>query len=214
MAVHYDLDSQKRAYARWASFYDRIYIRLLEDAQRRLAGRAAQAGRNILEIGVGTGLVLRYYPKDCRVIGVDLSEAMLARAAEKITTDGLSQIGGVAAMDACRLGFADGTFDAVTFPFVITLVPDPEGALDEAMRVLKAGGLIVIASKLSNDRGIVPAIERLVAPLVKKVGWSSDFTLSRIARWAERRGDVELVEVRPVFPAGFFRLATLKKKTR
>ena len=53
-------------------------------------------------------------------------------------------------MDACRLGFADERFDAVAPPFVITLVPDPEGALDECARVLKPGGEIVIASKLGQ----------------------------------------------------------------
>lgn len=211
MAVSYDLDGQKRAYARWAGFYDKVYLRLLADAQQQLAAKAASAGPRILEIGVGTGLVLRYYPDNVSVVGVDLSEAMLARAHDKIMQDGLTQIGGVAAMDACRLGFGDGKFDAVAFPFVITLVPDPEGALDEAMRVLKPGGLIVIASKLGDDRGIVPAIEEWVAPLAKLIGWSSAFRLSRIARWAEKRGDVALSEVRPAFPAGFFRLAVLRK---
>jgi phosphatidylethanolamine/phosphatidyl-N-methylethanolamine N-methyltransferase len=58
-------------------------------------------------------------------------------------------------MDACRLGFPDGRFDAVTVPFVITLVPDPEGALDECARVLKPGGALVISSKLGRDKGLV-----------------------------------------------------------
>lgn len=212
MAMNSDLDTQKRAYARWASFYDRVYVGLLADAQTRLAAAAAAAGPKILEIGVGTGLVLRYYPARATVIGVDLSEDMLQRAREKMAGDGLSQVGGVAAMDACRLGFTDGAFDAVTFPFVITLVPDPEGALDEAVRVVRPGGAIVIASKLGDDRGLVPMVEDWLAPLVKKVGWSSDFRLSRIKRWAEKRGDVTVNEVRPVFPAGFFRLVVLQKK--
>lgn len=211
MVIKYDLDSQKRAYGRWASFYDRVYVKLLADAQQQLAEYAASSGPHILEVGVGTGLVLRYYPKGVSVIGVDLSEAMLAKAFEKVEGQGLDQVSGVAAMDACRLGFADGRFDAVTFPFVITLVPDPEGALDEAMRVLRPGGLIVIASKLGDDHGIIPKLEEWVAPLAKAVGWSSAFRLSRIARWAERRGDVELCQIRPAFPAGFFRLAVLRK---
>jgi phosphatidylethanolamine/phosphatidyl-N-methylethanolamine N-methyltransferase len=210
MAVQYDLSGQKRAYATWAGFYDKVYLKLLADAQTRLAAAATAAGNDILEVGVGTGLVLRYYGAGTRVIGVDLSEDMLRKAHEKITALRLGHVAGVAAMDACRLGFPDARFDAVTFPFVITLVPDPEGALDEAARVLRPGGEIVIASKLSGDSGPVARIEEMVAPLAAKVGWSSAFKLSRVTEWAARNG-YEVVEVAPVFPAGFFKLARLRK---
>lgn len=212
MAVRYDLPGQQRAYARWASFYDTVYVRLLADAQRKLASAAAACGPDILEVGVGTGLVLRHYPRTTHVVGVDLSEPMLGKAKTKIVDEGLGHIRGVAAMDACRLGFPTHRFDAVTFPFVITLVPDPEGALDEAARVLRPGGEIVIASKLGADQGLQARIEDAVAPLVAKVGWSSDFKLSRLARWAEKRGDFAVVDVRPVFPAGFFKLVRLKQR--
>jgi len=119
MAVQYDLEGQKRVYERWAPFYDRVYDKLLSDAHRRTALAAAAAGPDILEVGVGTGLVLRYYPAHCRVVGVDLSEHMLRKAQEKAAR--LPQVSGLASMDACRLGFPDGRFDAVAVPFVITL---------------------------------------------------------------------------------------------
>jgi phosphatidylethanolamine/phosphatidyl-N-methylethanolamine N-methyltransferase len=212
MSVRYDLSGQQKAYAVWAGFYDTVYIRLLADAQRRLAATAAACGPNILEVGVGTGLVLRYYPSGTRVVGVDLSEPMLRKAVDKVAGEGLRHIAGVAAMDACRLGLPDRAFDAVCFPFVVTLVPDPEGALDEAARVLRPGGEIIVASKLGADTGAVARIEGIVAPLAKAVGWSSDFKLSRLTNWAARRGDFELVEVRPVFPAGFFKLVRLRKR--
>ena len=109
-------------------------------------------------------------------------------------------------MDACRLGFADESFDAVALPFVITLVPAPEGALDEAMRVLKPGGEIVISSKLGYDKGAKAKLEEWVAPLVKKVGWSAAFRIERVEAWARARGDVEVVEIAPLFPAGWFKL--------
>ncbi len=209
--VQYDLEGQRRIYARWAPIYDAVYRRLLADAQRRTAAAAAAAGPDILEVGVGTGLVLPYYPAHCRVVGVDLSEDMLRKAAEKVRGTPLPHVKLIAAMDACRLGFADGVFDAVAVPFVITLVPDPERALDEFARVLKAGGEIVIASKLGHDEGLIPRVEEVVAPLMKRVGWSSAFKISRIARWAKRRGDMEVLGVEPVFPAGFFKLMRLRK---
>lgn len=212
MAVQYDLEGQKRAYAKWAPIYDKVYVRLLADAQRKAARAAAACGPQILEVGVGTGLVLPYYPKGTRVSGIDLSFEMLQKAVEKKVTRGLDQVGLLAAMDACRLGFADATFDAVTVPFVITLVPDPEGALDEMRRVLKPGGEIVIASKLGADEGPAMHIEQALAPLVKRVGWSIAFKAGRLRAWAARHPDMEVVEMSPVFPVGFFKLVRIRRK--
>jgi phosphatidylethanolamine/phosphatidyl-N-methylethanolamine N-methyltransferase len=206
-----ELEGQRRAYARWAPIYDAVYHRFLSDAHRRTAARAAAAGPDILEVGVGTGLVLSYYPAQARVIGVDLSEPMLRKAAEKVREKALSQVRLIAAMDACRLGFRDATFDAVALPFVITLVPDPEGALDECARVLKPGGEIVIASKLGYDAGLQARLEEAIDPVMKRIGWSAAFKISRIEAWARRRGGFEALPAEPLFPAGFFKLMRLKK---
>jgi phosphatidylethanolamine/phosphatidyl-N-methylethanolamine N-methyltransferase len=206
-----ELEGQRRAYARWAPIYDAVYHKLLSDAHRRTAAAAAAAGPDILEVGVGTGLVLSYYPAHARVIGVDLSEPMLRKAAEKVRTKSLGHVRLIAAMDACRLGLADECFDAIALPFVITLVPDPEGALDECARVLKPGGEIVIASKLGRDEGFVARAEDSVDPLVKKIGWSAAFKISRIEAWARRRGGIEVLAVEPLFPAGLFKLMRLQK---
>jgi phosphatidylethanolamine/phosphatidyl-N-methylethanolamine N-methyltransferase len=212
MSVQYDLEGQRRIYERWAPVYDRVYNKLLSDAHRRTAAAAAAAGPQILEVGVGTGLVLSYYPPHAQVIGVDLSVAMLKKAAEKVRGGPLPHVRLIAAMDACRLGFADETFDAVALPFVVTLVPDPEQALDEAARVLKPGGEIVISSKLSRDKGVVARVEEAIAPLMKQVGWSSAFKISRVESWAKRRGGIEVLGVKPLFPAGFFKLMRLRKR--
>ncbi|MGQ3676584.1 class I SAM-dependent methyltransferase [Xanthobacter sp. TB0139] len=212
MAVHYDLEGQKKAYAKWAPIYDKVYVKLLADAQRKAATTAARCGSNILEVGVGTGLVLPYYPSHCHVTGIDLSAQMLRKAVEKKVQRSLGQVGLLAAMDACNLGFADNSFDAITVPFVITLVPDPEGALDEMHRVLKPGGEIIVASKLGADEGPVMHIEQALAPLVKKVGWSIAFKASRLRNWAARYPDMEVVDISPVFPVGFFKLVRMRKK--
>jgi phosphatidylethanolamine/phosphatidyl-N-methylethanolamine N-methyltransferase len=211
VSVSYDLEGQKRAYAKWAPIYDKVYVKLLADGQRKAAAAAAACGPDILEVGVGTGLVLRYYPADARVVGVDLSEHMLAKAREKVESLGLSQVRGLVAMDACRLGFPDGAFDAVTVPFVITLVPDPEGALDEMRRVLRPGGEIVIASKMGAEGGLPMKVETAIAPLVARMGWSSDFKVSRLRAWADKAGDMSVVDVSPVFPAGFFKIVRIRK---
>lgn len=212
MAVQYDLEGQKKVYAKWAPIYDAVYEKLLADAQKKAAHAAARCGNDILEVGVGTGLVLPYYPRTCHVTGIDLSFDMLKKAVAKTHRRQLSNVSLLAAMDACALGFPDQRFDAITVPFVITLVPDPEGALDEMRRVLRPGGEIIIASKLGADSGPTMHVEAALAPLVKKVGWSIAFRPSRLHAWAARHPDMEVLSITPVFPAGFFKLARLRKK--
>lgn len=207
MAVTYDLDGQKRVYRIWAKFYDKIYHKLLARAQREAVDAAVACGRDILEIGVGTGLTLPYFPPDRRVVGVDLSEDMLGVANRKVRDQRLSAVVGLSVMDACRLGFADEAFDAVTAQFVITLVPDPEQALDELDRVLKPGGEIVIASRLVESGGIGAAFWSALAPLAKAVGWSTDFKVSRITDWGQRTGRYQTSHIGP----GYFKVVRLKK---
>jgi len=207
MSVTYDLDGQKKAYRIWARFYDKIYVGLLARAQREAVDAAVACGRDILEIGVGTGLTLPYFPADRRVVGVDLSEDMLRVAGQKVAERKLTAVTGLSVMDACRLGLPDEAFNAVTAQFVITLVPDPEQALDEMDRVLRPGGEIVISSRLVDSGGASAAFWSALAPLAKAVGWSTDFKVSRLTDWAERTGRYRTEHV----GSGYFKVVRLKK---
>ena len=207
MPVTYDLDSQKRVYATWAKFYDKIYQRMLARPQREAVAAACACGPEILEIGVGTGLTLAYFDPDSRVVGADLSLDMLRVAQRKVTGQKLAHVSGLTDMDACRLGFAAERFDAVTAQFVITLVPQPEQALAEMDRVLKPGGEIIISSRLVDDGGLLAPFWAAVAPLAKAVGWSSDFKVSRLTSWAAATGRYETVHV----GRGYFKVVRLRK---
>ncbi|WP_332695178.1 class I SAM-dependent methyltransferase [Bosea sp. (in: a-proteobacteria)] len=201
------LDAQKRVYAVWAKFYDRIYQGLLARAQREAVAAACACGRDILEIGVGTGLTLPYFERDRQVVGADLSLDMLRVARAKVLSQGLDHVRGLLVMDACRLGFADRSFDAVTAQFVITLVPDPEQALAEMDRVLRPGGEIIISSRLVGEGGLAAPLWSLLAPLAKAIGWSSDFKVSRLTDWAAATGRYETVHV----GQGYFKVVRLRK---
>jgi phosphatidylethanolamine/phosphatidyl-N-methylethanolamine N-methyltransferase len=207
MAVSYDLDGQKRIYRVWARFYDRIYLRMLAPAQREAVAAAVACGRDILEIGVGTGLTLPYFPATSRVVGVDLSRDMLKVADAKRRERKLSQVTGLCVMDACRLAFGANEFDAVTAQFVITLVPSPEQALSEMDRVLKPGGEIVISSRITTGTGLSAAFWSALAPVAKAVGWSTDFHVSRLTNWAASTGRYEVAHI----GTGYFKVVRLKK---
>lgn len=203
-----DRQAMAKAYSAWAPVYDTFYDKLLRTGRQAAVAAAQRAGPDLLEVGVGTGLSLGSYPHHARVIGVDLSEAMLARARARAQT--LPQVAGLACMDAGQLGFADARFDAVVAQYVIALVPDAEAALDEFARVLKPGGEIVIVNHLGAEGGVIAAWERAVAPLVKRIGLSSHFRLKRIQDWATPRGFV-VQEARRIGFAGFSTLVRLRR---
>jgi phosphatidylethanolamine/phosphatidyl-N-methylethanolamine N-methyltransferase len=201
----------RKAYARWAPVYDIVYDKLTEPAAREAADAAMACGPRILEAGVGTGLSLGYYRPHVSLYGVDLSQDMLKRARDKVRRRGLAHVKGLQVMDVCRLGYADGQFDAVVAQFLITLVPNPEGALSEFLRVLRPGGEIVLANHFGQADGPMARVETLVAPFCSRIGWSSDFKVARIEAWARAQGGVEVIGVTPTFPGGFFKILRMRK---
>jgi phosphatidylethanolamine/phosphatidyl-N-methylethanolamine N-methyltransferase len=202
----------RKAYARWAPIYDVVYDKLTEPAARAVVNAAMACGSRILEAGVGTGLALGYYPARAEVYGVDLSEDMLARAQEKVNRRGFTHVRSLQVMDVTRLGFPDEMFDAVAAQFLITLVPSPEDALTEFARVLRPGGEIILANHFGQPSGLVAKAEELAAPLASAIGWSSDFKATRVEAWARGTGRMEVVELKSLFPAGFFKLMRIRKR--
>ena len=128
----------RKAYARWAPIYDVVYDKLTEPAARAAVAAATACGPRVLEVGVGTGLALGYYPPGRRGARGRPLGGHAAPGEEKVDRRGLVHVKSLQVMDATRLGFPDGHFDAVTAQFLITLVPDPEAALTEFARVLQA----------------------------------------------------------------------------
>ncbi|MDR1828210.1 MAG: class I SAM-dependent methyltransferase [Methylobacteriaceae bacterium] len=201
----------QKAYARWAPIYDVVYDKLLEAASKAVVARAVSTGRVILEAGIGTGLALEYYPRTVEIYGVDLSADMLKRAQEKVNRKRLTQVKALRQMDVCKMDFPDNMFDAVCAQFIITLVPQPERALNEFARVLKPGGRIILANHWGAPEGPVAKMEEVIEPLIAKIGWSSTFKTSRVEEWAEATGLFEVETLRPVFPSGFFKVMSLRK---
>src|SRR5262245_35468003 len=130
-------------YQHLAPCYDVIYGVGLEPGRARALERLAPApGETILEVGVGTGLSAVRYPRTCRTVGVDLSASMLARAKVRLERRNARHIA-LCRMDAARLAFRDGQFDAVYAPYVINVVPDPTQVAREMLRVCRRGGRLV-----------------------------------------------------------------------
>ena len=128
----------EQAYARWAPIYDAVCGPVFLNGRRAAATAARKVGGRILEIGVGTGLSFDDYDATTEIIGIDISEPMIARARERIQNGRYPFVKELAVMDAHQLAYADASFDCVVGQFVITLVEDPERVLSECARVLRA----------------------------------------------------------------------------
>ncbi len=86
---------------------------------------------------------------------------MLRKAKARVSAQRrLTNVDGLAVMDAQHLGFADAVFDVVVAQYVITTVPDPEATLDEFVRVVKPGGEIILVNHLGAETGLRAAFER------------------------------------------------------
>jgi phosphatidylethanolamine/phosphatidyl-N-methylethanolamine N-methyltransferase len=176
-------DAVVSAYRRWAPVYDRIFGGVLEPGRRALADTVRRiAPASLLEVGVGTGLMLARYPETTSVVGVDISEPMLEKARARAQALPGRSIR-LEVMDAEAMTYADDSFDCVTVPYVLSVTPDPRRLVAQIRRVCKPGGTILIVNHFSGGRSWW-LLERAVRPFAGRVGFRSDFALaSEISRY-------------------------------
>lgn len=150
--------------------------------RRALVSAVAPAsGMRVLDVATGTGMVAAELLSrcDCRVVGIDQSVAMLARARERFAAESRSRVELVEGQ-AERLPFADESFDGLTFTYLLRYVDDPPATVKELARVVRPGGRVA-----SLEFGVPPlALARLAWRFYTAVGLP---TLGRLAsrEWAE-----------------------------
>jgi phosphatidylethanolamine/phosphatidyl-N-methylethanolamine N-methyltransferase len=211
MVGEIDKGTVARAYARWAPVYDLVFGAVFEAGREASIAAAERIGGRILDVGIGTGISLSGYSPRNRIIGVDYSEPMLRKAHERVLERRLTHVDLLAVMDAQRLGFRDGFFDAVVAQYVITAVPDPEAALDELARVTRPGGEIILINHLGAEAGPRRLFEQGFAPFARRLGWRPEFRWQRIAQWAAGHRGVRVAERRAMPPLGHFSLIRFER---
>ena len=150
-------DKEAPRYDRQMGFYDRILF---------AGGREWACSRvngEVLELAVGTGRNLPYYPAHVRLTGIELSPQMLEIARRRAAQLGLDvdlRIG-----DAQALDFEDHSFDTVIITFGLCTIPDDHAAATEAHRVLRPGGRLVLLEHVRSPSFAVRAAQRVLDPL-------------------------------------------------
>jgi phosphatidylethanolamine/phosphatidyl-N-methylethanolamine N-methyltransferase len=205
-----DAESVRAAYRRWAGVYDSVFGAVSAAARGEAVRAVNQApGRDVLEVGVGTGLALPQYRTDKRITGIDLSAEMLERAREKVRRLHLAHVEALLELDAENTGFADARFDIAVAMFVASVVPHPRALAAELRRVVKPGGLILFVNHFAEEAGPMAWIERALAPASRALGWHPDFTIEQLVA----EGEAPDLAVRRLRPFGLFRLAALHNPT-
>ena len=175
-----DLRKVERVYSSYAGVYDHIFGRIFhESRESAVRSLLVQPGERILEVGVGTGIALPFYPHHCTVVGIDLSDGMLEKARERQEEHRLDNVS-LLQMDAGQMDFPDDSFETVMAAYVVTAVPDYRKVMTEMIRVCRPGGRIVLLNHFSNGNKLIATFERVISPLCKHIGFRTDLSLNTV----------------------------------
>lgn len=182
----------KRAYAFFSPVYDLLFDKIF------YPGRVAAINLleikpqdRILEVGIGTGLNLPLYPRDCHLVGIDLSEEMLRKAAEKVRRYQMPTVK-LMVMDAGEMVFSDSEFDHVVATYVISAVPDPVKVLLQIKRVCKPRGRIVFLNHFQSENPFLGTLEQAIAPICLRLGFKTDLKLKPLLKEVRLTPDREM----------------------
>ena len=178
-----EVDHIERTYSHYAGVYDLIFDHILQPGRRR-AVRVLdpQPGERVLEIGIGTGLSIPYYPDHSRITGIDISASMLQEAAKKLAIDDSGCDVELLQMDAAELEFGAGAFDRVLASYVLSTVPEPDKVLDGIVRVCRPGGRVVIVNHFRSALPPVALAEHALRPLTWKLGFRMELPVETVLR--------------------------------
>lgn len=154
----------RRRYNRTSLFYDSMDRMISAELRKKVL---SYAKGKVLEVGVGTGKNLSYYPPECEIVGIDFSPGMLEKASNLITT--LDRKVTLLEMDAQNMTFPDCTFDTVVATCVFCSVPDPIKGLKEVKRVCKPDGNIVLLEHVRSDNPVLGLLMDLLNPVTVRI---------------------------------------------
>ena len=172
-------DRLRRSWAKQAPRYDKsmgFFERRIFGSEHR-GWACSRATDKTLEVAIGTGLNLAFYPDDVTLTGIDLSEEMLAIARERAQR--LGRVVDLREGDAHHLSFDDATFDSVSCTYSLCQIPDPHKAVAEMKRVLRPNGKLILVDHIRSS--------------VKPIFW-----LQRAIEFVSARAEGEYMTRRPL----------------
>jgi phosphatidylethanolamine/phosphatidyl-N-methylethanolamine N-methyltransferase len=194
-------------YKCWAPVYDFFFNRgLFYSARKRVFEHVNVAeGSRVLFVGVGTGADLAFFPLDkIKVVAVDYSIEMLKKAKRKYPHIEFIQ------MDAQALSLPTHSFDMIVASLIVSVVPNPEKAISEMVRVTKKGGRIIIFDKFVPKHKELSIMKKIIRPFIKLLGTDIGISFEKIYEVVKH--ECHLVEDADVMMQGMYRKIVLEKK--
>jgi len=198
--------SLRHSYTVLAPIYD-LFVEPFTRAARQdnLALLPKQPSAEVLLVGIGSGLDIPLLPRGPRYTGIDLTPAMLERARSKAAADQLNiQLD---SGDARALPYPADAFDAVVLHLILAVVPRPAQVLAESVRVLRAGGQLLVFDKFLRPGQRAP-LRRLISPLVGRLATHTDVVFEQLLA---QTPDLAVLSDTPALAGGWFRRIVLRK---
>lgn len=196
-------------YALWAPCYDFfVQAPILVRARGRAIGQLGlQSGERLCLIGAGTGADFPFLPEGIEAVGVDLSGSMLANARRKLPVSGCEIT--LVQANAEDLPFADGSFDVAILTLILSVASDGPACLREAVRVVRAGGRLLVFDKFLRS-GSRPSVLRRALNLLTRF-FGTDINRSFEVMMAGLPARV--VRDQPVLLGGAYRAILIEKNS-
>jgi phosphatidylethanolamine/phosphatidyl-N-methylethanolamine N-methyltransferase len=150
----------KFRYTLYTPGYDLIARIFANSRKRSIDSLEVKNGDKVLILGAGTGLDLEFLPANCEITAIDLTPSMVERIKKRNETLNLRVEAVV--MDGQALAFENDSFDKIILHLILAVIPDPLSCANEASRVLKPGGTVVVFDKFV-PKGRKISLKRRVA---------------------------------------------------
>ncbi len=194
-------ETTRRRYQRNARFYD-----FMEGGMNKQHAAWRQQlwplvkGPKVLEVGVGTGKNIPYYPDGLEITAIDLTPRMLDRAKTRAKEQGKPVH--LCLGDVQRLDFTDHSYDAAVATFVFCSVSNPILGLQEILRVLKPGGTLLMLEHMRSEQHMIGKLMDFLNPLVVRIMGAN---INRRTLENVRRSGFEIVQVEDLAGGGIFK---------
>lgn len=169
--------------------------------------RQVPASGRVLEVGIGTGKNMPFYPPAAQVIGVDLSPKMLAHAQRR--KQQLQSQAELVLGDAQALDLPEASVDAAVATFVFCSVPDPVLSFHELRRVLRPGGRVYLLEHMRSAKEWLGRLMDLINPLVVK---TLGFNINRRTLENITRAGLDIERAQDVGLGGIFKIIVARSQ--